>query len=440
MSTEPTGTQPVVGHAYPADLCRLVLARWDAGEPASPGLDPVVFERFLSTAYQASLLREEERVVRFRAILTEPGSIGIDERPPERAQRFELAAPRPFTPTELRRLAVAADERRTLLGVHPDAHGELRIWGLVASGTFWLRDIEGGRRGGAPLPDAAVVLVDGPGCLTVCRGHRLVARLHAGRISERRADPFDSRWLPERFRDFRHGLLARHLERARQAREERGEVWAPLEAELPRQVAERLMKRVVSMLRGARHGATVAFVPVEHARALASESSPIDLKHGLAHEATRMSFASLMGDILDRFAQIHAAEDGEPRVVGWSDFEVATDHALATLDEALFEAAHLTAGLASVDGAVVLSMQHELLGFGGMIAGALPDVPVVWRALDLEGDQLVEESADRVGARHRSAYRLVGAVAGAIAIVISQDGSVRFVAEKSGRVVYWELD
>jgi hypothetical protein len=37
------------------------------------------------------------------------------------------------------------------------------------------------------------------------------------------------------------------------------------------------------------------------------------------------------------------------------------------------------------DGAVVMSKQNELLGFGGMISGRLPDVERVWRALDLEG-------------------------------------------------------
>lgn len=62
------------------------------------------------------------------------------------------------------------------------------------------------------------------------------------------------------------------------------------------------------------------------------------------------------------------------------------------------------------------------------------------RALDLNADTTVDEPAEKVGARHRSAYRLVAALPGAIVIVVSQDGGVRFVAQKDGRVTYWELE
>ncbi len=64
-------------------------------------------------------------------------------------------------------------------------------------------------------------------------------------------------------------------------------------------------------------------------------------------------------------------------------------------------------GLAAADGAVVMNKHNELLGFGGMISGRLPDVESVWRALDLEGEKVAEERTGNVGARHRSAYRLV---------------------------------
>ena len=111
---------------------------------------------------------------------------------------------------------------------------------------------------------------------------------------------------------------------------------------------------------------------------------------------------------------------------------------IATLDEGLFEMAYLIAELAAADGAVVLSKNHELLGFGGMISGRLPAVKRVARALDLEGDEVAEEETGNVGARHRSAYRLAGALPGSVVVVVSQDGGVRFICQKDGRVVYWE--
>ena len=87
-----------------------------------------------------------------------------------------------------------------------------------------------------------------------------------------------------------------------------------------------------------------------------------------------------------------------------------------------------------------MSKHNELWGFGGMNSGRLPDHGSVWRALDLEGEKVVEEGTADVGARHRSAYRLAGALPGSVAVVISQDGGVRWVCQKGGRVTYWEQE
>ena len=63
-------------YSYPVDLARFVRDRW-RDVPESPGgvdpvLDAAVLEGFFAACYQASMLREEERPVVFRAILAEP--------------------------------------------------------------------------------------------------------------------------------------------------------------------------------------------------------------------------------------------------------------------------------------------------------------------------------------------------------------------------------
>jgi hypothetical protein len=78
-----------------------------------------------------------------------------------------------------------------------------------------------------------------------------------------------------------------------------------------------------------------------------------------------------------------------------------------------------------------MSKRNELLGFGGMISGRLPDIGTVWRALDLEGEEVAEEGTGNVGARHRSAYRLAGALPGSVSVVISQDGECASYARKA---------
>jgi hypothetical protein len=64
----------------------------------------------------------------------------------------------------------------------------------------------------------------------------------------------------------------------------------------------------------------------------------------------------------------------------------------------------------------------------------------MWRALDLEGEDVAEVRTGNVGSRHHSAYRLCGALPGSVEVVISQDGSVHFVGQRGGRVTSWEQE
>jgi hypothetical protein len=433
------------GYSYPGDLAHFVRERWSA-VPEPPGVDypspdSEALEGFFDACYQASMLREEERQVVFRAILAEPTLFDPEGRPPEGLQRLAFPHPLPFDPREIRRLSVASDPQRTLIGVRQDGEGDLRIWGLINSGTRWLRDIQGGRRAGVPLPSVPVVHIDAPGSIEAYKGHELIGKLQGGRLSGSRADPFQSAWLPGQFSGFLEELAQRHKAARNRALELSGEVWASLEPNLPLRIAERMMKRVISVLRAARHGGTVVFVPTGTAGESSREHSYIDLRYRFEDVLARRSFPDLVVDILNRLAQLYGAVDKhEPRAVGWREFETTTDDGIETLDEALFETAHLIAGLAATDGAVVMSKHNELLGFGGMISGRLPDVERVWRALDLEGDEVAEEQTGNVGSRHRSAYRLCGALPGVVAVVISQDGGVRFVCQRGGRVTYWEQE
>jgi hypothetical protein len=436
---ETTTTRTPAGDAYPPDLARFVLDHWTRDPAVLPnGQAPenATLTQFYSACYQASLLRDEERSVTFRAILAPPELFAPDGLPPESLQRFAFCHSFPLGASELRRLSVAADTQRTLIGVQQHADGSLRIWGVVSSGAHWLRDVRGGRRAGAPLPAVPVVHVDAPGSVAAYKGLDLIAVLHSGRISGSRVDPFTSAWLPERFADFGDELVAHHL----RARRESGQRWAPLHPRLPREVSDRMMKRVIALLREARHGGTIVFVPNESVGELDTVDPFIDLKYRFRAASTQRSYADLIVSILSRLATIHGADPRGHEPVGWREFESTADAELTRLDEAVFETAHLIAALASADGAVVLNKQHDLLGFGGMIAGRLPAVRSVARALDLEGDIVAAVGTENVGARHRSAYRLAGAIPGVVAIVISQDGGVQFVAQKNGRVTCWEQE
>jgi hypothetical protein len=196
---------------------------WESPGGVDPLPDAAALEEFFSACYQASMLREEERPVVFRAILAEPELFDPEGRPPEGLQRLAFPRSLPFDPRELRRLSVAADPQRTLIGVWRDVEGGLRIWGLINSGTRWLRDVRGGRRAGATLPSAPVVHVSAPGSLEVYKGHELVGKLQGGTLSGSRMDPFESEWLPGQFSRLLEDLVERHGAARNRARELTGE-------------------------------------------------------------------------------------------------------------------------------------------------------------------------------------------------------------------------
>jgi hypothetical protein len=434
-------------HAYPRELAAFVVEHWEADDPElKPGEvsyhiyetlpNLPTLERLLSACYQASLMREEERPVSFRLILAAPGLFPPEGGPPSGLQRMEFARRRPFDEDELRRLSPAADYHRSLIGVELDRDRSLRIWGLLQSGPRWVRRTQGGREASPPMPPVPVVHVAAPGRLSVHRGDVRVAGLEGGRLRGSSMDVFASKWLPEGFAAVRAELAALHEEARRRAEEP----WAPLDVDLTRMIGQHVVRRVLAVLREAHHGGTVMFVPPELTGEFSGENRYVTFKYRFAEGEPRRRFRTLIVDIMNRLAEVHGKgeESSYPREVGWQEYRKTDDVRIAELDEAIFEVAHLMAALAAVDGAVVMTKRFEILGFGAEISGELPAVKTVFRALDLEGERVAEESTDGVGTRHRSAYRLCNALPEAVAVVISQDGSVRFVTRKGKSVRYWD--
>jgi Probable sensor domain DACNV len=363
------------------------------------------------------------------------GAVPAEGGPPTGLHRLEFTAPRPFEVQELRRLSPAADYHRSLIGARLSGGGGLEIWGIVQSGPGWIRTYQGGIDRHAPLPPALVVHVSGPGRLGAYRGDVLVAKLERGEISGSSMDVFASTWLPESFKE-RRAELAKLHEAARKRADGR---WAPLDPDFTLVLGQQVVRRLVSVMRSARHGRTVIFVPAALTEELSAENRYVAIKYGFAEGEPRLRLRTLVVRAMKVLAQTHGRGTGEqPKPVGWAEYEASSDEKIAELDEAIFAVAHLIAALSAVDGAVVITKRFELLGFGAEISGKLPEVRTVARALDVEGKLAVQEGTEGVGTRHRSVYRLCSELKEAVAVVISQDGGARFVAWKDGAVTYWD--
>ena len=415
-------------HVYPAEFARFVHDRLvEAGELRSVEM----LTEVLSVAYQASLLRDEDRWVNFRLAIARPGPFASPspDADPTEHHRLRFDRPRPLDAHELRRLAPAAALQRAMIGVMDDGPRGLQIWGMVRTGASWLQALEAGRTLEGRAADGLAVVASGPGRLRVSLDGVTLAKLTGGVLSGASPDVFDSRWLPAACADDRREIFDAHLG-ARQHNTP-----AP-DPGILRVLDQQLVRRIIARVRHARHGGTIVLLPQSRADEVATQGRPIALKYRFVDDASRRRYRALQLRLLQRLS-LHA-EHGDGRMPDWRSGPGCGDPVLAAIDEALLELAHTIAALAEVDGAVVVSKQFEIMGFGGEILGDLPDVPTVLRALDLEGDERVAESTEGVGTRHRSLYRLCAAVPDALGIVVSQDGGVRLVASKNGAVTYWD--
>jgi hypothetical protein len=411
-------------YAYPADLAAFVRDVWPADAAPLPG----ALCELLSAAFQATLLRDEERVVTFRVVVAAPEAFPPGAGPPRGMLRLLFESPRPYDAGELRRLSPAVKYARSLIGVAPQGDG-FSIWGLVHSGPRWLERTQGGRSLPPEIPgEPLVVRAAGPGLLAVAVGDRTIAELRGGNLARPGVDVFASHWFPARFARVREELYALH-QRARAASPD---PWGELDPDLVRVLSVHMVKRVIASMRAAHHGGALVLVPPD-----CDTSRLLHMKYSFHEEEPRRRHRTLVLGAMRALAR-QAAEDMLGRTAGWKDYANETRDPFPAIDEAIFEVSHLLAGLADVDGAVVLSTRWEVLGFAAEIIGDLPEVARVAVARDAEATKRTFEPTDGVGTRHRSAYRLCAALHDAMAIVVSQDGAVRWVAWHEGEVTCWD--
>jgi hypothetical protein len=200
-------------------------------------------------------------------------------------------------------------------------------------------------------------------------------------------------------------------------------------------LAGHVLRRVLSSVRAAQHGGTLILIPRARVSEFLADGRYVQVKYAFHDEEPRKRILTLMRAISRELA---LSDSADATTVGWHAYETSRAPHLVEMDEALFEVAHLVADLTRVDGAVLRTDSLELLGFGVEIAGELPEVSRVARAHDLDAATRTWVRTDRVGTRHRSAYRLCQAVRDALAMVVSQDGSLRFIRWHDQSVAYWE--
>ncbi len=424
-------------HCYPHDFADQVhRLLFEAIPPDSlrPLPDSRILEMLISTCYQASLMREEERPVRFRLILRDPEEFPVGQGPPAGLNRLVFAEPQPFTEDELRRISPATNFDTSLIGISVEDNVAPLIWGIVHSGSRWLQVFRGGSQKINPLPESLIIFVTGPGRISVSVGSTLIAGLRGGQVVRADQELFTAGWLQHLTSAHRDELWVMHEE----ARLQASTKWAEISPDFPLILGQNLLRRVISLVRNHRHGGALILVPTHRTHELKEPNPYLNIKYNFRIDEGRQRIHPQIVLLMNEFARIAGSWQLDGKQVGWNEYVASVDPTLSQLDETLYEMTHLVAELSLIDGAVVLNHRFEVLGFGAEIYSGVENVPVIQKALDLEGTVREPESSKGMGTRHRSAYRLCMALHDVVVIVISQDGHVRFVRWHASAVTCWD--
>lgn len=430
-------------HLYPSDLVTFITERWNASSSSMPARhedenllpDTSALEQLISTCYQASMMREEDRPVTMRLILASPESFPPEQGPPKGFLRLLFSSPRTFSEYELRRLSPAVDFERSLIGIfrHPDKG--FQIWGIVNSGIRWLQEERGGNKKTNQLPDTLVVHVTGPGMLNICRGIKTIATLSSGHLLDTSANAFQSKWMFNLFVEERKMLIKMH-------EEFRASVPYPvakIQDEFIGRLQFQVLKRIISVARMSRHGGTFIIFPGLHPPELTMDNPFIQIKYRFLRDEAIHRQQNLMIRTM-RLAATALGDINDPdKVISWKNYvDLRHESAVYDLEEAIYEHAQFVASLAAVDGAVITSSQGAI-GFGGMIVGSLDKLTEIAVANDVEGKMVTLVKIEGYGSRHRSVYHLCNALHNVVAIVVSQDGNVQLAKWRNGIVTCWNL-
>jgi hypothetical protein len=421
-------TIELVEHSYPRELSEQIWTLWMRANRADTLLDSAeTLNAFLSIAYQASLLHEEGRPVECRIALLGRQHLELAALAGIGFHAVRFAKRRMFAEQEIRRLGPATGFYRSMIAVEWSAESGFQISGMIHTGA-WSRDLTVAVASlNHPIPDWLIIHVRGPGNLVIHRGSERIVTLLNGRVEGHGFDLFVSSWFLERYR--KEGAAFT------------GEITPNLpdsvviRDDLAEKIGIAFMRRVIREIRNSRHGGTIVFAPRFLMGNLLKTGGPLRAKYRIEETCTASAFAPILEEVTRRLAQSAVAK-GESSA-GWQEYLAWYEEFPYTFSQRFVELALWLSDLTAVDGCLLLDEKFTLFGFGVEIQVPSFEDEMVYRALDIEAQDCILESMESAGTRHRTAYRLCREHAQCLAIVVSQDGAVKFVANHQGKVIYW---
>lgn len=366
-------------------------------------LQSLAFETIRSVvnvAFYASLETEESKSCTFSLVCVDQQ---LKARAPTHAWCFSaLAEDSPLSVSRIAKLSPACDPEQTHIAVDVTS-GEPRICGIVRTNRDGERIARGERDTVDELPVGfLVVRAFAPGVLEVRNNGVRLGLLSKGTRLESAVALFGSGWFFE--------LMIK----------------AAAAAQLDHQIYRTVLQSILHRLVRRKCGGTILLV----------RDAPNEVK---ISNAFKPASEALRDSI--RFAMRLNVPPGPPRdavaLQPW--VKVRSPYQLADMTMAISDVASFAADLAGVDGALVLTHDLQIVGFGAKITA--PDEPTVTalHAKNLRGNETTLFSSSGLGTRHNSAIRWCYHNQGSVALVVSQDQTVSCLVRPDGRsdVLVW---
>lgn len=292
------------------------------------------------------------------------------------AHSLKFGKPVPFTVRALRKLAPAINPGMSYL-VLDLKQKPLMVTGIIASYSTWDKVIAGEISGGSMMPMIPNLHVKAPGEIDGCLGENTIVGYSFGST------------VISRYDVFKDSLIAGQL-RSGSTLDEKERI--------------HFLSRIMWKVDRYRHGGTVLIVPSAE-----SCAGFVDVKYRLPCRFLFNEDKSLI-DI--------SSSVRENELVSYADF---------------------IAKLTTVDGAVLLTKDLDLIGFG---------VEILTDKMEQKEPPMMfinsDDTVNRIrrftdnGTRHRSGYRFAHEVDGSVVLIFSQDGAVKACTKKEGDVVVYD--
>ena len=353
-------------------------------------------QKFIETAFYASLEREEGRPLTFALVLADKDVLRMENVNRRQWSPLVLSQPIPFEVALVAKIAAAIDRRQTLLAV-AEQHGELFISGLVRTNTlnrrlllsdsFWVPGQSYG---------PVIITVMDAGVLKIDVGSQRLAVLNKGSVA----------FAENSLAVFRGGRVWEELSMHAQS--------ASLDIGGYTGVLNRALLSLVE--RG--HGGIVLLLPDDDLRHLNLRYKATAGASAI-QDAVRFYSGERLGPSVETWFHLVGSPppDARTRKIESAKHRAVEEH------EFIWDGASFLADLAAVDGALVLLADLTIVGFGAHVNSPQNGVNVQ-AAQDQEGTKFGKSPMQRLGTRHSSTARFCYQRPGTVGFVVSQDGVV----------------